>query len=256
MGNGGHPFWDKASVFPIFGKKKFFKPFRICYNRLNRGIMNRRGFYKEITMENQEEKARIIRDIVSMEWEMFQKVEGIGGRAGCQDQYPTFNIMRSSQFLAWDPGTLECYLQDLNKARVSGRNLITEKYAYMMESTDPEYYRLKLQPHLPPVNGTKSLLIQRILNLLIQWDQEVSREFPKLSQRGRPLEAAADKSGTTSVETYMGGELKTYSEETLQSLLDHLMGEKTRGGNVVRKILEFTTQQYGFAFLEDAEKKS
>lgn len=256
MGNGGHPFWDKASVFPIFGKKKFFKPFRICYNRLNRGIMNRRGFYKEITMENQEEKARIIRDIVSMEWEMFQKVEGIGGRAGCQDQYPTFNIMRSSQFLAWDPGTLECYLQDLNKARVSGRNLITEKYAYMMESTDPEYYRLKLQPHLPPVNGTKSLLIQRILNLLIQWDQEVSREFPKLSQRGRPLEAAADKSGTTSVETYMGGELKTYSEETLQSLLDHLMGEKTRGGNVVRKILEFTTQQYGFASLEDAEKKS
>lgn len=207
-------------------------------------------------MENQEEKARIIRDIVSMEWEMFQKVEGIGGRAGCQDQYPTFNIMRSSQFLAWDPGTLECYLQDLNKARVSGRNLITEKYAYMMESTDPEYYRLKLQPHLPPVNGTKSLLIQRILNLLIQWDQEVSREFPKLSQRGRPLEAAADKSGTTSVETYMGGELKTYSEETLQSLLDHLMGEKTRGGNVVRKILEFTTQQYGFASLEDAEKKS
>ena len=207
-------------------------------------------------MENQEEKARIIRDIVSMEWEMFQKVEGIGGRAGCQDQYPTFNIMRSSQFLAWDTGTLECYLQDLNKARVSGRNLITEKYAYMMESTDPEYYRLKLQPHLPPVNGTKSLLIQRILNLLIQWDQEVSREFPKLSQRGRPLEAAADKSGTTSVETYMGGELKTYSEETLQSLLDHLMGEKTRGGNVVRKILEFTTQQYGFASLEDAEKKS
>jgi len=207
-------------------------------------------------MENQEEKARIIRDIVSMEWEMFQKVEGIGGRAGCQDQYPTFNIMRSSQFLAWDPGTLECYLQDLNKARVSGRNLITEKYAYMMESTDPEYYRVKLQPHLPPVNGTKSLLIQRILNLLIQWDQEVSREFPKLSQRGRPLEAASDKSGTTSVETYMGGELKTYSEETLQSLLDHLTGEKTRGGNVVRKILEFTTQQYGFASLEDAEKQS
>ena len=207
-------------------------------------------------MENQEEKARRIRDIVSKEWEMFQKVEGIGGRAGCQDQFPTFNIMRSSQFLAWDTGTLDCYLQDLNKARVSGRNLITEKYAYMMESTDPEYYRQKLQPHLPPVEQSKLLLIRRILELLILWDQEVSREFPKLSQRGRPLEAAADKSGITSVETYMGGELKTYSEETLRSLLNHLTAEKAQGGNVVRKILEFTTQQYGFASLEDAEKQS
>lgn len=207
-------------------------------------------------MENQEEKARMIRDIVAIEWEMFQKVEGIGGRAGCQDQYPTFNIMRSSQFLAWDPGTLELYLQDLNQARDAGRNLITEKYAYMMESTDPEYYRVKLQPHLPPVEQSKFLLIRQILEILILWDQEVSREFPKLCRRGRPLEADADKSGITSVETYMGGELKTYSEETLQSLLNHLTGEKTRGGNVVRRILEFTTEQYGFASLEDAEKQS
>ena len=247
---------ERASAFPIFGKKKFFKLSRICYNRLNRGIMNIRELYKEMAMENQEEKARIIRDIVSMEWEMFQKVEGIGGRAGCQDQYPTFNIMRSSQFLAWDPGTLELYLQDLNQARDAGRNLITEKYAYMMESTDPEYYRVKLQPHLPPVEQSKILLIRQILEILILWDQEVYREFPKLSRRGRPLEADADKSGITSVETYMGGELKTYSEETLQSLRNHLTGEKTRGGNVVRRILEFTTEQYGFASLEDAEKQS
>ncbi len=207
-------------------------------------------------MENQEEKARLIRDIVTMEWEMFQKVEGIGGRAGCQDQYPTFNIMRSSQFLAWDPETLEHYLQDLNQARDAGRNLITEKYAYMMESTDPEYYRAKLQPYLPPLDQAKSLLIRRILDLLILWDQEVAREFPKLSRRGRPLEAAADKSGITSVETYMGGELKTYSENTLKSLLNHLTEEKNRGGNVVRSILESTTKQYGFASLEEAEKQS
>lgn len=207
-------------------------------------------------MKNLGEKSRLIRDIVALEWEMFQKVEGIGGRAGCQDQYPTFEIMRSSQFLAWDPQSLDFYLQDLNQAKGTGRNLVTEKYAFMMESTDPEYYKVKLQPHLPPVDQAKSLLIRRILDLLIHWDQEVAREFPKLSRRGRPLEATADKSGIASVETYMGGELKTYSEKTLQSLLDHILEVNARGGNMVRTILEHTTEQYGFASLEEAELQS
>jgi hypothetical protein len=211
---------------------------------------------KEITMKNLGEKSRLIRDIVALEWEMFQKVEGIGGRAGCQDQYPTFEIMRSSQFLAWDPQSLDFYLQDLNQAKGTGRNLVTEKYAYMMESTDPEYYKVKLQPYLTPVGASKALLIRRILEQLVLWDKEVTTQYPKIALRGRPRETSANHNGFTSVETYMGGELKTYSEKTLQSLLDHILEVNARGGNMVRTILEHTTEQYGFASLEEAELQS
>lgn len=44
--------------------------------------------------------------IIRMEWELFDKVQNIGGRASCQDQWSTFQIMRSSQLLAWTPELL------------------------------------------------------------------------------------------------------------------------------------------------------
>ena len=44
------------------------------------------------------EKAKLINDIVNMEWDFFQKTQNVGGRADCQDQLVTFGIMRRSQF--------------------------------------------------------------------------------------------------------------------------------------------------------------
>lgn len=253
---GGRFLWERLPVSRFLTKRSFLYYLEYATIEPKEGSFDAIAFYKEIVMENQGEKDRLIQDIIKLEWEMFQKVEGIGGRANCQDQYPTFEIMRSSQFRAWDQKTLENYHQDLQRGREGGRNLITEKYAYMMESTDPDYYRAKLQPYLPLVDEARALLIRRILEQLILWDKEVSRDFPKVAHRGRPLEATADKSGITSVETYMAGELKTYSERTLQSLMSHILEEKARGENLVRKILEFTIERYGFASLEDAEAQS
>lgn len=206
-------------------------------------------------MENREERCRIIRDIIDMEWGMFQRVEGLGGRAACQDQYPTFKIMRSSQFLAWDGETLEAYREDLIRAGKAGRNPVMEKYAYMMESTDPAYYRANLQHRLPPVSEDKAGLIRRILAQLLRWDREVAGEFPGLARRGRPLAATADQPGVTSVETYMEGELKTYSLTTLHLLLRHVERLQREGDNLVRQILRFTVEQYGFSSLEEAEQR-
>jgi len=77
----------------------------------------------------------IIEKIISLEWEMFQRVENEGGRASCQDDPTTFYHMRKSQFSAWTEEICLSYLEDLRAAAKSGRNLVEEKYARMMAST-------------------------------------------------------------------------------------------------------------------------
>ena len=58
-------------------------------------------------MEKREDK---IFKIISIEWDMFQDVNNIGGRASCQDDYETFEIMRRSQYENWTEEMLDIYL--------------------------------------------------------------------------------------------------------------------------------------------------
>ena len=67
-----------------------------------------------------------IEKIINIEWEMFQKVENMGGRASCQDDFETFYIMRFSQYGSWSEEMVECYAKFVEKCRLSGRNLLTE----------------------------------------------------------------------------------------------------------------------------------
>ena len=54
-----------------------------------------------------EEKEMEIEAIIRLEWKQFQGVHNEGGRASCQDDPKTFEIMRKSQFLTWDLEALE-----------------------------------------------------------------------------------------------------------------------------------------------------
>ena len=86
------------------------------------------------------EHKTLVDAVVTAEWEMFSNVQNVGGKASCQMDPKTFRIMRSSQMDNWDDELLGSYLEDLLNARLEGRNLVTEKYARMMESTFPEEY--------------------------------------------------------------------------------------------------------------------
>ena len=55
----------------------------------------------------------MIKEIIEREWEFFQKVQNIGGRASCQDDFETFNIQRTAQFKVFYQDVLESYLNDL-----------------------------------------------------------------------------------------------------------------------------------------------
>ena len=87
------------------------------------------------------EKAERISDILSREWNMFQKVQNTGGRASCQDDQRGFCVMRGAQFAAWDDAMLASYQKDLIRAEEAGENLLSEKYGYMMREDAGRGYR-------------------------------------------------------------------------------------------------------------------
>ena len=39
--------------------------------------------------------------LIDLEWQFFQGVHNEGGRADCQNNLPTFRLMRGSQFAPW-----------------------------------------------------------------------------------------------------------------------------------------------------------
>ena len=94
----------------------------------------------------------LVRKIAEAEWRMFDAVNrGTGLRASCQEDPETFFIMRTSQAEAWTEALRESYYADLLAAEAEGRNLLTEKYARMMESTDPAAFA-QIRELLPPVD--------------------------------------------------------------------------------------------------------
>ena len=201
----------------------------------------------------QKDKQELITDILAIEWEMFTNVNNEGGRADCQDDRTTFEIMRRSQFEAWDEESLASYLGDLHAAAAEGRNLVTEKYAHMMKSTAPLQYAA-IRDRIPMPGAEREKLADEICATLIRQTAAYAQQYPLMALQGRPLYAAEDGDGVTSVETYQKGELYTYSLETLKKLCACIRAKEKAGENFAREILEHTVARYGFASLDEAER--
>lgn len=199
-------------------------------------------------------RENIIEGIIEAEWEMFQEVPNIGGRAACQDDLETFRIMRAGQSAAWSDATLESYLDDLNDAKSSGRNLLTEKYARMMRTTSPSEYA-RIEHLLPPVDPEAIELIERIVRIVLEWEKKLLEKYPYIIKRGRPLFSREDSIGVTSKETYLRGELSTYSLRTLKLYIDHIQKEHSENVNGSALTLLYMVKQYGFDSLEEANER-
>ena len=201
-----------------------------------------------------EEIRTLADEITAMEWQQFTQVNNQGGRASCQEDPYTFDIMRKSQFYTWDLPVLECYRGDLKEAERSGWNLLTEKYARMMEYTAPEEYNA-LKDRLPYRDPARKVLEELLVSLMMDWTRETAEKFPAVMSVGRSLSAAEDGRFNTSSETYLKGELGTYSDRTLKLYAAMLLKRMKEGRNPVRETLEYTAALYGYPSLEEAERK-
>ena len=198
-------------------------------------------------------KEEFISKIVELEWKLFQNVACIGGKAACQNNHKTFTIMRSSQTTAWSEAALASYLEDLSEAKAHGKNLLTEKYARMMEFTSPEEYK-SIQHHLPPLKKETVALIDKITAINMAWTQELNAKFPHIRKHGRPATSTDDAAHITSLETYLRGELATYSPRTLALYYQNVLEQKAQNINGAQIVLEAMMQQYGFKSLSEADK--
>lgn len=207
----------------------------------------------ERILEAKEEMNPIIEQIVEMEWEMFQNVRNTGGRAACQDDFETFDVMRKSQFLTWDLPLLESYWQDLQEGKAQGRNLVMEKYAYMMESTAPKEYEA-IATGLPKISEEKQAMVEQIVAIQVGWREEFAEKYPHLSGQARIIHTSEDTLYDISFETYLRGELKTYSMQTLVLYGRRIVAFVQEQKNMTEEIMRYTTAFYGYKTLEDAEQ--
>lgn len=196
----------------------------------------------------------VIAEIVEAEWKQFDKVKNEGGRADCQDDWNTFSIMRKSQYMAWPNQLLSSYLSDLKTAKANGWNLIMEKYARMMKSTAPDKYR-DLEDKLPVRSEQREAIMEEIISIQVTWMEAFAMEYPKMAGNARSIHTSEDSAYNTSYETYLRGELGTYSEETFVLYGRFITELAKSGGNLAYDIMTNTARLYGYADVDDAEKR-
>jgi len=194
-----------------------------------------------------------IKRIIEIEYDMFSSIDGPYGRSECQDNFKTFSIMRKAQFDAWSDDMISEYLNECNTSVKAGRNHVAEKYAFMMKYTHPEEYdQIKASLCEPDENTIAS--IEKIVKNAVFWQKSLALDYPGLMRHGRAIETAEDTPCEVSFETYLRGELYTYTKTLIQAYETYIHELDLQGRNLPETILENTIHAYGYKTLKDAEK--
>lgn len=146
------------------------------------------------------------------------------------------------------------YLYDFHREYDRGHNLIEEKYGRMMESTAPEKYE-EIKSYFPELSQDKKDIIEQIVLFQVGWMERFSEEYPELAGNARRIHTYEDSSEDTSYETYLRGELGTYSDKMLELYGRYVVDYARAGRNLTRDIMELSVKMYGYADVEDAERK-
>ena len=195
----------------------------------------------------------IIEEIVREEWRQFQLINSQGGRASCQDDWAQFYIMRSSQFLVWPEPLLASYAQDLQQASLAGRNLIFNKYAYMMARTDPAGYE-QVKHVLPEISQERKDYLEQAVQIHVRWAEDFARMFPKFAARGRVIRQEDERCGLTSIETYQRGELYSYGPQTQLLYCEFVFRCEKEGKNLTYLVRDQMAKMYHYESVEDMER--
>ena len=184
------------------------------------------------------EKKDIIEEILSKELKMFLSVPS-AQKSTCQEHPESFKLHRRAQFSSWSKVTLESYLHDLERAQENGTNLMTQKYARM----DNLILQLSSNP-----------LIDMIVGYQCAWQRSMMIKYPGIMSGGRPVSSAEDSTFMTSFETYLRGELETYTDATLELLSKDILDKHAHAISMAEEIYTCLVKDMGYDSLDEAEQ--
>jgi hypothetical protein len=183
-------------------------------------------------------REKLITKIVELELEMFLAVPS-DGIYSCQQDPDGFGLHRRVQFSIWSEDTLQSYLDDLKRAKENCINLMTIKYACMQDLIAGE---------------NRNPLIAEILTIQYRWQEEMVQKYPYLLAGARHLPGSDDTVEDTAFETYLRGELETYSDDTLALLHRDVIKLKKMGINGSEEIYEHLVKELGYDSIEAANQ--
>ena len=139
-------------------------------------------------------------------------------------------------------------------AESKGWNLIMEKYARMMESTNPEKYAV-FEKDLPVLSDERIAIQEEVIGIQVAWMEDFASKYPKMAGNARSIRTSEDNEWNTSYETYLRGEISTYSENTFVLYGRFIVNLINENRNLAYEIMENTAKFYGYESVEGAEKK-
>jgi hypothetical protein len=177
-----------------------------------------------------EEKKAILERILATEVEMFLSVP-TAEEPSCRRHLEEMKLHRTGQFAGWSQATCASYLQDLERAKASGKNLMTLKYA-------------RLDDLVPPLSTNPR--IAWIRERFVDWQRQVIADYPAVMRGARELEGFAD---------YLQAELETYSDRTLELLAGDVEACQRAGGNMSLEVYRLLAERSGYRSLEAMEER-
>ncbi len=156
--------------------------------------------------------------ILNFEWSQFDAVEGMHGRAFCQDNAKEFLLMRLAQYLAYTTEIIRLIYQDYEAMATEKINPIFDKYARMMEYTDPDDF-MNIKNKLITISKVKENLLLEIKDELKKRINIKKSELPKTLKNSRPVENDGKK--ISSLDYYIC-EISLYSLKTLWQIRDFI----------------------------------
>ena len=233
----------------------------LCARLYKKDVISLREVYLEFHVTEllqksalaQMKDAELVDEIAKAEFEAFDKVRNAGGRASCQNDWPTFQIMRKSQYMTWNRSMLIQYLYEFNDKYHKGHNLIEEKYGRMMKSTAPEEYA-KIADQFPVIPGSKKEIIENIVQIQVGFMEEFSKQYPGLAHNARLIHTKEDQYDDTSYETYLRGEISTYSDKMLELYGRFIVDICKKGLNISTLTMQNSVHLYGYSDLEEAQR--
>ena len=108
-------------------------------------------------------------------------------------------------------------------------------------------------PSFPAISDAKRQIIENIVSMQVAWMEDFASKYPHLAGNARSIHTYEDHLYNTSYETYLRGEISTYSDKMLELYGRYVVKKKKNGGNIARDIMEQSVWMYGYESLEEAE---